>query len=85
MGISSTPATGHVESVSYEVSAPATMFAAGEEVMHCAVCSDVIATRVIPQDTASLYAMIGGIVAAVIVVIAIILAVSKKLGRSQNV
>ena len=78
MGISSTPATGHTESVSYEVSAPATMFAAGEEVMRCAVCNDVIATRVIPQDTGSLYAMIGGIVAAVIVVIAIILVVAKK-------
>ena len=83
--ITTIPATGHTESVSYEVSTPATMFAAGEEVMHCAVCSDVIATRVIPQDTASLYAMIGGIVAAVIVVIAIILVVSKKLGRSKNV
>lgn len=71
------PAKGHEESGTYEVTTAATMFAAGEEAMKCSVCGEVIATREIPQDTRSLYLLIGGIAAAVIAV-GIIVAVMRK-------
>lgn len=71
------PAKGHEESGTYEVTTAATMFAAGEEVMKCSVCGEVIATREIPQDTRSLYLLIGGI-AAVVIAVGVIVAVIRK-------
>lgn len=80
--ITEIPATGHEESGTYEVTTAATMFAAGEEVMKCSVCGEVIATRVIPQDTKSLYMLIGGITAVVIAAIVIVVAMKKKKGQN---
>lgn len=80
--ITEIPATGHEESGTYEVTTAATMFSAGEEVMKCSVCGEVIATRVIPQDTKSLYMLIGGIAAAVIAAIVIVVVMKKKKGQS---
>lgn len=80
--ITEIPATGHEESGTYEVTTAATMFAAGEEVMKCSVCGDVIATRVIPQDTKSLYMLIGGIAAVVIAAVVIVVVMKKKKGQN---
>lgn len=80
--ITQIPANGHEESGTYEVTTAATMFAAGEEVMKCSVCGEVIATRVIPQDTKSLYMLIGGIAAVVIAAVVIVVVMRKK--KIQN-
>lgn len=78
--ITEIPAKGHEESGTYEVTTAATMFAVGEEVMKCSVCGEVIATREIPQDTKSLYLLIGGI-AAVCVAVGVVVAVVKRKDR----
>lgn len=50
--------------------------------MKCSVCGEVIATRVIPQDTKSLYMLIGGIAAVVIAAVVIVVVMRKKKGQT---
>ena len=48
--------------------------------MKCSVCGEVIATREIPQDTKSLYLLIGGI-ATVCVALGVIVVVVRRKNR----